>query len=81
MFDVNSLIGVAGLILILVAFTLNLTHKLTPKSTVYNLLNVFGSVCLAYYSWFLGSIPFFILQIVWGLLSLAKLFHVYVLSR
>ena len=81
MFDINSIIGVVGLTLILSAFTLNLLHKLTPKSMVYNLLNVFGSACLAYYSWFLGSMPFFILQIVWGVLSLGKLLQVYVFSK
>ena len=73
--DVNTLVGIVGLLLILVAFALNLSHKLTVRSKTYNWMNVLGSTCLAYYSWFLGSVPFFILQIVWGLLSLTKLIH------
>jgi len=73
--DVNTGVGIVGLLLILVAFALNLSHKLTVKSRIYNWMNVLGSACLAYYSWFLGSIPFFVLQIVWGLLSLTKLIH------
>ena len=73
--DVNTIVGIVGLLFILVAFALNLSHKLTVKSKTYNWMNVLGSGCLAYYSWFLGSVPFFILQIVWGLLSFTKLIH------
>lgn len=76
--DLNTLIGIAGLILILLAFALNLIHKVTSKSKTYLWLNIVGSVFLAYYSWFLGSLPFLILQIVWALFSLAKLLHVHI---
>jgi hypothetical protein len=69
------LIGIFGLVLILVAFGLNLFHFLSQRSLSYNLLNILGSVFLAYYSLILGSIPFFILQLVWGLLSVYKLIH------
>jgi hypothetical protein len=76
MIDASSYIGIAGLLLILLAFALNLFHKISPKSVSYNLLNIFGSGILAYYAVLLNSIPFLMLQIVWGILSLFKLISV-----
>lgn len=71
-----NLLGIAGLALILAAFFLNLIHKLNSKSKLYLLLNIAGSALLAYYSLFLNSVPFFILQIVWCLSAAIKLLFV-----
>jgi hypothetical protein len=76
MIDANSYIGIAGLVLILLAFALNLFHKISPKSVFYNLLNIAGSGILAYYAVLLKSMPFLVLQLVWGILSLFKLISV-----
>ncbi len=73
--EINMLIGVAGLLLITIAFALNLFHKLSSRNASYSLINFVGAVCLAYYAWFLGSVPFFILQIIWAVFSLIKLAH------
>ena len=71
--EFTVLIGIIGLVLILLAFALNLFHKLSPKSRMYSFLNVLGAGALAYYAFYLNSIPFLLLQIVWGALSLIKL--------
>ena len=81
MIEVSLVIGTLGLLLILAAFALNLFHFLSQRSVSYNLMNIFGSGFLAYYSWFLHSVPFTILQIVWGVLSIFKLIHVLTLGR
>jgi hypothetical protein len=73
---ISSIIGVFGLLMILMAFAFNLFHFLSQRSIPYNLLNILGSAMLAYYAIILSSIPFLILQIVWGLLSIIKLIHV-----
>ena len=71
--ELNVLLGIFGLILILLAFILNLIHKFNSKSKGYLLMNIIGSGFLAYYALILESMPFFILQIVWGASSLIKL--------
>lgn len=77
--DMGLIIGIFGLILILLAFILNLIHKVDSKSKNYLLMNILGSGFLAYYALILESTPFFILQIVWGASSLIKL--VFVLKK
>lgn len=75
--DISVIFGIVGLLIILVAFALNLFHFLSPKSKVYNWMNILGSVLLGIYALYLRSIPFFVLQIIWALLSLIKLFHIH----
>jgi hypothetical protein len=74
--DYITILGIVGLVLILVAFFFNLIHKFNSKSKKYLLLNIFGSALLAYYALYLNSIPFFILQIVWGVMALIKLLFI-----
>ena len=76
--DIYSIAGIIGLLLILFAFALNLFHFLNQRSISYNLMNIIGSGFLAYYALVLNSVPFLILQIVWGIFSLIKLIHVLV---
>ncbi len=71
--DINSIIGIAGMILILAGFILDITHKLTARSTVYLWLNIIGGGLLLYYSIALKSVPFAILQAVWAIAALTKL--------
>lgn len=65
-----DIIGFVGLFLILVAYELNITKKLKTTSIKYSVMNVFGSAILAYYAIQLGSVPFFLLQLVWGFSAL-----------
>ena len=73
MISINEIIGFAGLSLILIAFILNLLKKIKTESKAYNTINLVGALMLAYYSWILGSIPFFILQTTWGMAALYNL--------
>jgi len=67
---VRELIGIFGSGLILIAFVLNQTKKLTDQDFVYDFLNFLGSFGLVVYAFILKSCPFFILNSVWMLVSL-----------
>jgi len=71
--DIINFLGVAGLLMILTAFALNLFKKIESEKVTYNILNFVGGCFLAIYSWALGSIPFLILQTVWAGFALYKL--------
>ena len=77
MAELTTIIGIIGLIFILSAFFLNLIHKLGAKSKIYLLMNIVGSAILSYYALFLNSMPFSILQVIWGMLALIKLIFIF----
>ena len=70
MVDLVTVIGVLGLVIILFVFILNQIKKLSAESIIYDSANFVGAALLAYYAFAIGSIPFLILQIVWGGFSL-----------
>jgi len=70
---INVIMGFVGLTLMMVAFILNILKKLATESIIYNLLNLAGAIALAYYSYSLSSMPFLILQIMWGIFALYNL--------
>ena len=67
---VISLIGVVGAGVILIAFVLNETKKLSSESIVYDGANFLGGVLLSIYAYQLQSYPFLVLNIIWLLVSL-----------
>jgi len=74
-FNVNDYIGFAGVLILLVAFLLNLTGKISKESLSYILMNIIGAglACLA--SWLIHYIPFVILEGTWTLVSLFALIN------
>ena len=74
MSDATIIIGTAGMLCLLVAFVLDLFKKLDQDSVRYNLLNVIGAALLTYYAYMLRSVPFAVLEGIWGLFALYKLF-------
>jgi len=68
-----DLIGFFGVFLILLAYVLNVTGKVTHKSLLFIILNFIGAsmACLA--SILLNYWPFIILEAVWALVSLYSL--------
>ncbi len=68
--DINTIIGVVGALIILAAFFLNETHRISEDSFVYDGMNLAGSLLLIEYAFVLGSLPFLILNGVWFLVSL-----------
>jgi len=67
--DLDIIFGVFGLLVILLAYTLNNLGKFKKNIKSYYLSNLIGSFFLAYYSFSINSIPFLILQLFWILSS------------
>lgn len=59
------LFGIPGATIILVAFALNVSRKVTATSKSYLWLNIIGSAILILYAISLNSIPFIVLNAVW----------------
>jgi len=71
--EIYTVIGTLGLLLLLGGFILNLAGRLGSESVWYLTLNIFGCLLLTFYAIALDSLPFMILEGVWGLSSLVKL--------
>jgi len=72
----SDIIASIGVIILLVAFLLNLYRKLSAENKIYSLLNFVGAgiCCLA--SWMVSFYPFVILEGVWAFVALVSLFKV-----
>ena len=68
--DLNLTIGIIGMLLILVAFLMNQTHRWTSDTYYFDLLNFLGAYLLGIYAVLIGSVPFIALQTVWAIISL-----------
>lgn len=71
--DLVTVTGVVGATIILVAFLLNQSGKLTAESRLYDALNFLGALLLLIYAYLLDSYPFMILNAVWMLSALRDL--------
>lgn len=75
--DTNLIIGCLGAGIILVAFIALQLHYLNDEDIRYDVANVIGSIFLVWYAYSGGSWPFFILNTVWGLVSLKDVITYY----
>lgn len=65
----SDIIGTLGVTLLLIAFALNITKKITPESKSYLLLNVLGAGLAGVSSYLIHFYPFVILESVWVIAS------------
>ncbi len=72
----STLIGSAGVTLLLVAFFLNLIKRLAQDSVAYTLLNLVGAALSGYASWLIGFIPFVVLEATWAIVAAAALVRI-----
>jgi hypothetical protein len=77
MFDLNTTVGVIGMVLILAAFIGDLFKKITEDTVIYNIMNIVGASALAYYAYNLNSMPFLFLEFVWAIFASYKLYLIY----
>lgn len=68
-----SILGIAGVALLLTAFGLNLIGRLSEQSVAYLMMNIVGASLAALYAWAGGQMPFVVLEVVWGTAALARL--------
>ena len=69
----STIIGSAGVVLLLLAFFLNLFKFTSEQSKIYILLNIVGAGISCYASYLINFIPFVILEATWCLVALAGL--------
>lgn len=65
-----------GVIILLIAFLLNLYRKLSAKDKLYALMNFIGAGICCYSSYLIKFYPFVVLEAVWSLVALLSLFNV-----
>ena len=70
-----TLIGSAGVALLLAAFLLNLLKVLPVDGAAYAALNVFGAGLACWSAWLNQFVPFVVLEGVWTAVALVWLFR------
>lgn len=73
LFTINDYIGFTGVLILLIAFLLNLAGKISKDGLVYILMNVIGAGLACYASYLINYLPFIILEGTWTLVSLIAL--------
>ncbi len=68
--NVTDWIGFIGVAILLVAFFLNLSGKISKDSSIYLVMNILGAGLACYASVLLKYVPFIILEGCWTLVSL-----------
>ncbi len=66
-------IGSVGVGLLLLAFLLNMVHKLKTTGKTYSLMNFLGAAMSCYASYLIHFFPFVVLEAIWALVALAGL--------
>jgi len=72
----SDIIASIGVIILLVAFLLNLYKKLSAGSRLYSLLNFAGAAICAFSSYMIRFYPFIVLESIWSLVALVSLIKV-----
>lgn len=68
--NIIEIIGVLGMTLILIFFFLIQVKKISQDNLIYDLGNFFGAGLLSVYAFYIGSIPFLILNLLWSFVAL-----------
>jgi len=74
--EASDIIASIGVIILLIAFLLNLYKKLPAGSKLYSLLNFAGAAICAFSSYMIRFYPFIMLESIWSLVALVSLIKV-----
>ena len=72
----SDIIATTGVVILLIAFLLNLTGKLSAQNKVYSLMNFIGAGTCGYASYMISFYPFVVLESIWAFVALISLFRV-----
>jgi len=70
---VNDYIGFAGVLILLIAFLLNLSGKISKDELPYILMNVAGAALACLASYLIHYLPFVLLEGTWTIVSMFAL--------
>lgn len=73
----SDFVGNIGVILIIIAFYLNVAEKIKSTDRSYNLLNLIGSILLLTSLIYKPNLSNIIIEIIWGGISLMGLYKYY----
>jgi len=71
---ISDIVASIGVIILLIAFLLNLYKKLPASSKTYSLMNFIGAGICCYASYMVSFYPFVVLEGIWALFGLISLF-------
>ncbi len=63
--ELSTTLGSIGVALLLLAFLLNLTKRLSQGSVLYSAMNMVGAGLSGYASYLIGFVPFVVLEGTW----------------
>ncbi len=69
-FNLSDLTGFTGVFILLIAFLLNLSNKLSKDNLIYILMNFTGAALACIASCLIKYLPFIILEGTWTVVSL-----------
>jgi len=72
----SDIIASIGVIILLIAFFLNLNKKLSADSKAYSIMNFVGAGICGYASYMVSFYPFVVLEGIWAFVALVSLFKV-----
>jgi len=72
----SDILATIGVIILLIAFGLNLYKRLPAESKIYGLLNFVGAGICCFASYLISFYPFIVLEGVWAMVALFSLFNV-----
>jgi hypothetical protein len=72
----SDIIASVGVIILLIAFLLNLFKKIDAESKLYALMNFIGAGLCGYSSYLISFYPFVILEGIWAFVALLSLLKV-----
>jgi hypothetical protein len=67
--DAATVIGSAGVAILLAAFLLNVLKRMSADGYAYSMLNLAGAALACYSSWLIAFMPFVVLEGVWALVA------------
>jgi len=73
MYSFSSVVGWVGMALVLSAYYLVTTKKVTGTNRTYQFLNLCGAIGIGVNVWYQHAWPAAALQIIWGLIALIAL--------
>lgn len=73
---ISDIIASVGVIILLIAFLLNLYKKLPTSSKIYTFMNFLGAAICCLSSYLIKFYPFVVLEGIWSLVALVSLFNV-----
>jgi hypothetical protein len=72
----SDIIASIGVIILLIAFLLNLYKRVPAESRIYTLLNFVGAATCGFASYLIKFYPFVVLESIWAGFALVSFFNV-----